>query len=714
MKHNIFNKDIESTYLAKSDDTGGACTVRDHCGDVYAKMEELLQISPVQGEYVPLLLAAARLHDVGKFHWIFQSKILKLSNNDLTVYHSNISKNWIMKCLGEEYLAQLCSGHHGIWRDDNREYDKTIVPRPCPQCKGHNIELIYKYINEFKPNHGSYDPRLMPLLTKYLILADRMASAASAGKVDNVLPQIRQPNWEINFSEIYNNLQSLCVKLRDNKWYNDNSVVIIEAPTGIGKTLAALSLIPPNGKVAFLCPTQMATDEIADKMQQYGLKQAVSIHGDSSTINYNLKDNVEIQSVIIGELINFGAQSLYPVISATIDQFAFIGKRSRYNAIGALSNTYIIVDELHSYEGHTLSYIIRACQWWECWGCKIIYTSATLPDTIKANITSTMTNKYPSVMVIPKHESAGVEQYSFADEFLLKPKIVKIISEADIMNTLNNEFKTNNKIAYVVNIVSDAQEIYRKFKEHPIPGVEIFLIHSRYIKIHRRRKNKKLYDLMGSNKKVLVVATQVIEQSLDLDFDVMLSRWAPIDRIIQRSGRLHRLRRDNSEARLYLVRPSPGDDTTNREYKIYPEQYLKRSWELIKGLSNNCAGINATNIRALLNQCYMEPPDVESSNHTPVPSPSDITSPADMPKFTSEDGGKNIRANDSIEVILYEDDNHLVDQSVGEPDNRIAIQFWLVDKNNSCYDNGRFYLAKTNNPSIYYSEECGLEYGLSW
>ena len=710
---------------AKADPTE---SVECHCSAVAEAAAQLSGLSlnlPILQQHSALLYMAGMLHDIGKTHKVFQGKIQEGVNGGVKVYHSNVSKNLVLS--SNPFLAELVSGHHGIWRGDNHQYEA-----------GEAIENCSKFIvdpaqvnNYVAANAGllSGHPHLLPLLEKYLILADRYASSKSSlwGQLHHV-----NTGWSlsVNRNKLFingvrcklNDLQTACTKLRDDKWYNKYDIAVIEEPTGGGKTLASLCLIPPDTRVLYLCPTRMLTDETSNKLKEYGLN-VVCVHGDAYTGNYGRDDDPEqISRACMSELVSLGAVSLQPQVCATIDQFAYFGKVCRYNVMGALENTYIIIDEPHSYDHRVLSYIVSASKWWRKYGCKIIFLSATLPDAVKSHLLPKYTKcgYYPAIIfgnkdgvnamnpstVLPWYKRPYKiarrkrrrlrRQYIARCRRQLKDKKLVFITEDEVLTKVVDEFKKNNKIAYIINNVKTAQDAYEQFRG-PLNsiGVEVLLVHSRFVRADRRSKNEKLFELMKANGKALVIATQVIEHGHDLDFDVMFTRWAPVDRIIQRAGRLHRRRTDKTEARLYIIESTGA--AADRERYVYP-QHLEISYAaLVKaGKITHC------NAMQLINSVYSR--QIQLSDDS-VPDPDGIGL-NEMHSFTSEDN-RSIRDNRSIEVILYADDNNLANSGVSERDNKIRLPIWVCK--NGKLDKGPIGWCFYMDGSITYDGDLGLQ-----
>jgi CRISPR-associated endonuclease/helicase Cas3 len=161
-----------------------------------------------------------------------------------------------------------------------------------------------------------------------------------------------------------------------------------------------------------------------------------------------------------------------------------------------------------------------------------------------------------------------------------------------IMDYLKQALCDGGCAAVICNRVRRAQELYLALKSANLVEREnLVLFHARFPYAWRENIENKVLSQFGKDgirpKKAIVVATQVIEQSLDLDFDVMVSDLAPVDLFIQRAGRLHRhIHHDEDrpeklrEARLGLALPDVVDGLPifGNDERVYDRAILLRSW----------------------------------------------------------------------------------------------------------------------------------------
>ena len=229
----------------------------------------------------------------------------------------------------------------------------------------------------------------------------------------------------------------------------------------------------------------------------------------------------------------FDKSFIKPVTVATVDQLLASGfNNGKWALIEAnAANSVIIIDEIHSYDPWTLGLIIESIKHFTKFGTRFMLMSATLPEYL-INLFSKI---LPNVIIIRDETllNSSRNRYQIFD---------KTIDEAipEIEKSVNRGKKT----LVVVNNVAKCQELYKILK-HLNP----MCYHSKFILKDRTEKEKEI------DNQRLLIATQVVEVSLDIDFDVMFTECAPPDAIVQRAGRVNR-RREKSDSCISIYRAS--------------------------------------------------------------------------------------------------------------------------------------------------------------
>ncbi|MDR1319905.1 MAG: CRISPR-associated helicase Cas3' [Gracilibacteraceae bacterium] len=272
----------------------------------------------------------------------------------------------------------------------------------------------------------------------------------------------------------------------------------------------------------------------------------------------------------------------------TIDQLLMCALKQKHVALRHLgfANKVAIIDEVHAFDAYMDSYLYMALRWLGEYGVPVVVLSATLPpvtrqkliesyagrefsekvytgDGFKSKLTALIppnwakTEAYP---LITYTDGGDVEQlYPAADpKRAVKVDIERFGSTAaEVCEKLQELLADGGCAGIVVNTVAKAQNMAAELSA-VFGGECVRLLHSAFISLDRTEKEAELLAALGPPGaakterpgKLIVVGTQVIEQSLDIDFDVLFTEICPIDLLIQRIGRLHRHKRAARPARL--------------------------------------------------------------------------------------------------------------------------------------------------------------------
>ena len=205
--------------------------------------------------------------------------------------------------------------------------------------------------------------------------------------------------------------------------------------------------------------------------------------------------------------------------------------------------------------------------------------SATFPDLA-----------YPRLLLA---DGQGVRGSTFSSREMPNVRLVAIGEEEESLAWCALEcLKWDGCGAVIVNTVQRAQEVYRQVKAQAGDDVLLILFHARFPADERSAREGAVLKIFGKDgvrpRKALLIATQVAEQSLDIDFDFLITDLAPVDLVLQRAGRLHRHQRvrpaAHSEARLFVAGLLPDQlpelKKTSWEY-VYDSYILGRTWALL-------------------------------------------------------------------------------------------------------------------------------------
>jgi CRISPR-associated endonuclease/helicase Cas3 len=426
------------------------------------------------------------------------------------------------------------------------------------------------------------------------------------------------------------------------------TLTIVEAPTGEGKTEAALVLAARQqartergGGLYLALPTQATanglfgratdfltrahTDPVASFRLAYGRSE---LHIESQSL---LTDPAELAALYdeadgsptetrVRTLRWFTGRKralLAPYGLGTIDQ-ALLGvlfARHFFLRLFGLAGKTVIVDEVHAYDVYMNALVRQLLPWLRALGAHVILLSATLPTRTRRELLLAWDPR-AELPIEPQPEAVGYPAIWTSWE----GKVQLRDGEADGLTASRTQHCTLERsdpdpatvallvaraveegaaVSVVCNTVRRAQQVFEAIQckiGDTLPSDDLVLFHARFVRRERQRIEDYVLRRFGKGRTsgpAVLVGTQVIEQSLDLDVDLMLSDLAPIDLLLQRAGRLHRHDRERPDAhatpRLVWLCPAWGadelPDVTDLSGwgKVYARTILWRTARLLDG-----------------------------------------------------------------------------------------------------------------------------------
>lgn len=292
---------------------------------------------------------------------------------------------------------------------------------------------------------------------------------------------------------------------------------------------------------------------------------------------------------------------LSPYGVGTVDQalFAALNVKHHFVLLWGLANKVVVLDEVHAYDTYTSALIEALLRWLRAMGCSVVLMSATLPAKRRrellrawgANGAGLEETAYPRLLLA---DGRGVRSESCEARTL--PSILLRAVAEDLQSIAEQAMQAvslGGCGALIVNTVDRAQRLYRLLQEQAGEETRLLLFHARFPEEQRGRLEGQVLDCFGKNgqrpAQALLVATQVAEQSLDIDFDFMFTDLAPADLLLQRAGRLHRHAHRSrpvahAEARLYVagLNPQRFPELKKTAWEcVYDPYILGRTWALL-------------------------------------------------------------------------------------------------------------------------------------
>lgn len=527
-----------------------------------------------------LLKIVCQYHDYGKVYTPFQNIILEkigypqinTSFNYNNVKHEQLSPMFIpTKELNlskdeKKLVYQAVYYHHErINQDIDNELVSEIIlkdiePRIVEiskeldtQLKDEMTPFYLKYVgsaNRIKENDKLY---ISYCLLKGLLHRLDHCSSADVQVEDiteeNIADYTNKFMNSSNFRK--NDLQLFCEK-------NHNENIIVIGSTGMGKTESAL-LWSGNDKVFFTLPIRISINAIYERIKNLiGYNHVGLLHG--TAMDY-LEEKQEFQ---IAYNVYQQSKNLYSKITTcTIDQiFTFVFKYKGYEKMYAtLSYSKIIIDEIQAYSPEIVAVILKGLEMINNIGGKFMIMTATLPRIYKEEL-----------------EKKGIKfEYN---EFLKDTCRHRIkIEEKELIEDVNEIIKKSrtNKVLIIVNTINKAIELYKKIQEEGEDNIG--LLHSRFILEDRSIKEEQIKNFSKNRKeKGIWITTQIVEASLDIDFDYLYTEMSTLDSLFQRLGRCYRSRE------YFEIEPNVhiyNKNISGIKY-VYDEEINKKSVELLK------------------------------------------------------------------------------------------------------------------------------------
>jgi CRISPR-associated endonuclease/helicase Cas3 len=260
----------------------------------------------------------------------------------------------------------------------------------------------------------------------------------------------------------------------------------------------------------------------------------------------------------------------------TVDQalLAVLPVRHATLRLQGLSGKVLLIDECHAYDAYMREELCALLRFHAALGGSVILLSATLPRSMRQSLVDAYRDGLSAQPVEPTSQEyplatiAGrdvVQETPCAPEVRLSRRVrVTRLNDADAaVDRIVPSADAGAAVCWVRNTVNDAIEAAELLRAR---GVEATLFHARFAMSDRLQVEAEVlrrWGRRGTDRPGVLVATQVVEQSLDIDFDLMVSDLAPVDLLIQRAGRLWRHERgDRREPgpELLIVSPPPVAD----------------------------------------------------------------------------------------------------------------------------------------------------------
>lgn len=357
----------------------------------------------------------------------------------------------------------------------------------------------------------------------------------------------------------------------------------------------------------------------------------------------------------------------------------------------------VILDEIHTYTDITRAIVLKIVHVLKNLGCRIHIGTATMPSALYNQILELLGKE--NVLEV-KLSDKELDQFN-------RHIVCKINSWDDAIPILNQAINDDKKILLVCNRVQSAQQVFDLIKKM-YPHIPSMLLHSRFKRGTREKMEKQLIgkDKKGqstgqfntSEKACVVVSTQVVEVSLDISFDLMVTECAPLDAMIQRFGRVNRERNKQTIGKfkpVYVIAPPE----TEKEAKPYSMEILRDSYvQLSSG-----DVLRERDIQQMIDAVFpiIEMPEIEEHAIFKKSGEWTINRLTHRPKsFLLEQ-----LEIDSVTCIVEADEQRYLAANFEEQmQMEIPVRYWSVSRFNQLLEGNKPFVV----PDSAYTEEAGL------
>lgn len=617
--------------LAKSDGT----TLRQHTIDVVNAAKELFHKLPFNEEekayWRVKITRAAILHDLGKIHPDFQNNLKENSEKRIPIRHEIISL-WLIENLlsgiPQEEKFAVATHHKGIISNEQKgrlefktlkEHLKDQINR-LPEI-GDLSKFLNDWAEEFQLSELKFATHLnveegaelskevISLLRDkkqkklpdserihlaetrgLLIAADHIASSGFQGQI----PAFKQLLIE-NFKP-YNDNDGQFFPFRhfQEEMLNVQNDAILHAPTGSGKTEAALAWFyanqQENARLFYLLPYTASINAMVKRLQGvFGKDKVTALHSKTLDLFFdqleeeasNNDDPSDFYQEIQEEAVtkaSLSKEMYFPIKVATPHQilrYSLLGKGWEMG-LHDFRNACFIIDEFHTYNALLTGITFSTLNWLkENFNAKFLFMSATIPEFLSDEIKNKLLEGSPKKVYRPNGEFPSDAEILNKTRHYLKCYEAETIYDQKEMIENYLKVKEPSKVLVIVNNVQSAQTLFKEIQVDE--NQNKLLLHGGFNQ--RSRKSIENQITSDDEKEVpdLLIATQAVEVSLDIDYDVGFVENAPIDSLIQRLGRINRAGK-REPVPIHLFENSMGQVN-----KIYDKEVLQKSWsELLK------------------------------------------------------------------------------------------------------------------------------------
>lgn len=527
-----------------------------------------------------LLEIAVQYHDVGKANTVFQNKIRQAIRESVleTDMEANVPHNYLsVGCIPlkqldltkeeERLLIHAVGYHHERDQHPDKEMIRHVLENDIKQQLPELIEHMglpmtekfsYRFVDRLLKRYTYHDGEEFWKYVMIKGLLHRLDHAASA-HIDvesdvekSIYTNVNEYMQKQGFHK--NDLQQFAEQ------HSDKHVIAI-AQTGMGKTEAALLWIQDD-KAFFTLPLRVSINAIYDRIKEKMGYDAVGLlHSTSVHYLVDKEENWE-------ELKQQSEHYAKKLLLTTIDQilkFPFYYKGFE-KELSAMANAKVVIDEIQAYEPRIAAMLIKSLEMIHRVGGKFMIMTATLPTLYLEEL------KQRNVI---NDDQIAIEE--FIDTSVHRHRI-SLRSEGieEVIGEMLNLGETS-QVLVIVNTVRQAMSLYDKFLDCDTQ-VPIYLLHSQFTQEDRQLLEKHIKQFNEKNERGIWITTQLVEASIDIDFDYLFTEMSTLDSLFQRFGRCYRKRAlDHDNCNIHIF-----TENISGIPRVYNEHLVNESIRLLK------------------------------------------------------------------------------------------------------------------------------------
>jgi len=593
--------------LAKSEH---GLSLRQHiedCLQIEEQLKDCFHNLPVDGHWLwHIVREAVCFHDMGKCHKEFQKLLYKRPNKWNGRRHELFSLPFVLysdiPAKDKPWVLFAVAGHHKDLETLNsivqREYRSPIPGDDT--CDGFDsdckellvnkawkilvqqgfskkndasiniLELIWNISQAPMPFSTEYIQRL--LTVGFLKQCDHLASAGITR-----LHKLETPAFSFLHSfQLYGH-QRRASQIIGNTF--------LKAPTGTGKTETSLLWLENqmntsgHGRTFYVLPYTASINAMYERLTDRMGEDAVGmLHG--KLIQYfDSKIDEQDGTIDVGTIRNEYKTIVRPLKIVTPFQLlkTLFGLKHFEKGIAEWAGACFIFDEIHAYDPQTLAQIVVLMEFCTKWmNVSTFVMTATMPTHI-LRILENAVGHYCTI-------TADADLYPLFDRHTIAMEDGLL---ADSLHSIQADVDKGKQVLVVCNTVEQAQQVFSKLECE-----DKLLLHGAFNANDRSKKEQKLRD----SDIQLLVGTQAIEVSLDIDYDTIYTEPAPLDALIQRFGRVNR-KRKKGLCKCHVFRCRNKSD-----HFIYEEDVVNRTLEVLERIDNGI--LHESDVQALIDRVY--------------------------------------------------------------------------------------------------------------